>query len=202
MSFSLSRFAQLRPYLYHLTSESNVERILREQRLHCAKYWFERADQIHWCRTKRGEHVTLIVDGEEIVIRDQFPLYEGKMRLEDGVSFSDFIEILNSRVFFWPGGERGPSDYGRRHFGRYCHEMPAMLRIPTQQLFELNLDSQPRFCRYNSGSPRPSNGIHPSRGRLTFVKAHAADFTAGMVVEVTFEGTAILPAQIVRHEMA
>ena len=153
-------------------------------------------------REKRNEHLMLAVDGEEIVLRDQAPLYEGKMRLDGGYTFGDFVECLNSRVFFWPGTSDGPNDYGKRHFARYSAENPLIIRVPTIDLVSTKDDVLPLFCRYNSGSPRPSNGVHPPRGPKTFVSAAEADFRTTMVVEITFENSAKLPTTVQVTDLA
>jgi len=201
MPFSIEDFVKLRPYLYHLTSEVNLGLIGRTSCLFSASYWMQRGDCEHLCRQKRLQHASLVIEGEEIVIRDQSPLYEGKMKLEGGFIFADFIESLNARVFFWPGDETGPNGYGLRHFERYRTENPSILRIPTRDIINCNIEREPLFCRYNSGSPRPSNGMHPPRGPKTFVAATEATFRASNVVEVTFEDSAILPTTAVASSL-
>src|SRR5439155_7137821 len=101
------------------------------------------------------------------VIRDQWPLYAGNIALEARCSFEDIIQLLNERVFFWPGWHTGPIGYGRRHFERYENESPAILRVPTEKLYAANSDASPQYCRYNSGLPRCSNGLGRPRGTST-----------------------------------
>jgi hypothetical protein len=115
------------------------------------------------------------------------------MRLPKGYRFEDFIEYLNRRVFFWPGDDAGPIAYGVRHFGRYSREDPIVLRMDFQSLLYANPAANPLFCRYNSGSPRCSNGKKIPRGPNTFVSAHNFIEVPSKVVEVTFETQIVLP---------
>ncbi len=78
-------------------------------------------------------------------------------------SYEDLIENLNRRIFFWPGTPAGPIGYGRRHFERYREENPVILRINVRSLLCANAKVEPKFCRYNSGSPRCSKGREPQR---------------------------------------
>jgi hypothetical protein len=136
------------------------------------------------------------VAGERIELRDQAPLHAGNMALDDGWTFDDFVAHLNERGFFWPGGDAGPISYGARHYERYAVEKPAILRIATAALLAENPERPPHFCRYNSGSPRCSNGRKSPRTARTFVRGEEADFGLGSVVEVTFVGEVRLPARV------
>src|SRR5262249_9745681 len=126
-------------------------------------------------------------------LRDQGPLHQGNMRLPKGYTLEDFIESLNRRIFFWPGTAMGPISYGVRHFERYEGEKPVILRIHLDTLLKRNPDAIPRYCRYNSGSPRCSNGKKSPRGPDTFVLAAEFNETPSKVVEVTFESELALP---------
>src|SRR5687767_6744778 len=87
---------------------------------------------------RRRDHFVVNVDGEAVHIRDQAPLHRGNVRLEGGWSFDDLVRAINGRVFFWPGTERGPINYGIRHFERYETEQPAILRVSAEELVALN----------------------------------------------------------------
>jgi hypothetical protein len=115
------------------------------------------------------------------------------MLLQDGWEFERVIEDLNHRVFFWPGTQNGPNDHGRRHFARYLAERPLLIRVSTPDLIAVNAPLKPEFCRYNSGSPRHSNGKPSPRGSNTFVPAAQFAGTSSDVVELTFRGTVLLP---------
>lgn len=193
MPFSTADFAQVRPYLYHLTATWNLPRIRRTRRLESAAVLARQAGRPDLIEARRRDHVELSVHGEQVSLRDQAPLHAGNMRLDPMWSFAQFVRHLNERVFFWPGTLAGPISYGMRHFGRYEIEQPSILRVRFTSLLEENPDLEPRFCRYNSGSPRWNRGVASPRGESTFVPAAEASFRPAQVVEVTAVGSVILP---------
>jgi hypothetical protein len=154
----------------------------------------ERAGRPDLLRVPRRGPVQLIIGDRTIVLRDQAPLYKGKMKLPRGYTFEQFVESLNRRIFFWPGGGNGPIDYGIRHFECYKDENPVILRIDFQSLCQLNSSVSPLFCRYNSGSPRVSYGNKSPRGPNTFLAADDFDETPSKVVEVTVDTDMAIPA--------
>ncbi len=194
MPFSLTAFAKIRPYSYHLTADVNLDRIRRTGVLRTAKSILEDGGYFESIRTRRTEHRLVQNATDTISVRDQSPLHRGNLNLEDGFSFEDLVLMLNSRVFFWPGTVVGPTDYGVRHFHRYVAESPVILRVPTVELLEANPSLMPMFCRYNSGSPRCTSGRKSPRGKGTFVNNTSFDGSPSEVVELTFEGTVVLPA--------
>lgn len=196
MPFTLSQFATTRPYLYHLTSRRNLDRLLQERIIYSTAELLRKAQNEEWLVRKRGRVVTIHLEGVPIDLRDQRPLYEGKTRLQGGWTFSDLIRHLNERVFFWPGWEHKPIDYGRRHYETYTSERPAIIRVKTSDLFSENDSTAPLFCKYNSGSPRTVNGLGSPRGPDTFVACDSARYTASLVKEVTFVNSVQLPAAI------
>ncbi len=193
MPFDSEAFAARRPYLFHLTARSNVARIRSTRRLHSMVVLAREAGREDLLNVRRREHVRLSVQGKAVHIRDQAPLHENNMSLDDGWTFAQFVRHLNERVFFWPGGASGPIAHGLRHFGRYREERPVLLRIPTDGLFTANRGARPLYCRYNSGSPRWSRGVASPRGSATFVPAGQAPFSPANVVEVAFMRGVSLP---------
>lgn len=193
MAFSLEQFAALRPFLFHLTAYDNLERVRRAGELESAAALIARSDRPGLLRERRrsGERVT--VDGAEVHVRDQAPLHAGNVALPPDWAFEDLVKMLNEQVFFWPGDDRGPIAYGLRHFETYAGESPAILRLPFPSIVAANPGNPPRFCRFNSGAPRWSAGRAAARGPDTFQEAAACDVTPGGVVEVTFQGRAVLP---------
>src|SRR4051812_23502905 len=169
MSFSATEFARLRPYLYHLTDARNLPRIMRLRRLDCAAELMSAADRAELVTVRRASHQVISVSGEDVLLRDQAPLHRGNIAFGDGWDFSSFVRLLNERVFFWPGNAHGPNSYGLRHFQRYQHESPVLIRVKTAELFDSNSDRSITFCRYNSGAPRWSRGKAAPRGASTFV---------------------------------
>jgi hypothetical protein len=189
----LEAFANARPYLFHLTHRDNLPHIRDLACLFPASVLMRKSDHTELIRNVRRGSRQLVVDRRTIIIRDQDRLHKGNMRVPNGFTFEDLVEVLNDRVFFWPGNANGPISYGLRHFERYQDENPIIIRVPTESLFAANSETPPRFCRYNSGSPRCSNGIRSPRGPDTFLSADEFDGTPSTVVEVTFDTEIILP---------
>lgn len=193
MPFSLSQFAKTRPYLYHLTSQRNCKRLVRGRTLHSAAKVLRASNSRKWLDKKRTDIVTVTFEGQQLDLRDQYPLYKGKTRLEGGWTFEDLIKELNQRVFFWPGWQDEVISYGVRHFERYAVDSPALMRVKTQDLFDVNPRMTPHFCKYNSGSPRTTKGRGSPRGPNTFIECSVAPFAPSNVVEVTYLGSIKLP---------
>lgn len=196
MPFTVPQFAKVRPYLFHLTHRNNVENIRRSRVLHSAASLLRQAGDGSFPGRKRAESVTVQIGSVTINIRDQQPLHAGNISLQSDWSFEDVVRSLNERVFFWPGRDTGPIGYGERHFDRYADERPTMIRVATVDLFNANSNKDLLFCRFNSGSPRCSNGVGSPRGPNTFVTCAYADFTPSKVVEVTIMKKTILPTGI------
>ena len=193
-SLLVASYASARPYLFHLTHRDNLNHIRDLARLFPAAVLMERAKQNDLIRTLRRGPRQVSFDGRTIVIRDQDKLHRGNTGVPSGFTFEDLIETLNSRIFFWPGFIGGrPISYGIRHFERYQNEKPAIIRIRFEALLAANSGVVPRFCRYNSGSPRCSNGNRSPRGPDTFLLAPDFPETPSKVVEVTFEQVIALP---------
>jgi len=194
MPFSLDEFIRKRPFLFHLTGRSNIDIIAKERVLYCAASIMRGARDVAFLRRKRANSIDFQSGAKLINVRDQQPLHAGNMTLEGGWSFEDVIQSLNERIFFWPGTSRGPNDYGRRHYERYASESPIIVRVSTAELYAVNPQSAPLFCRYNSGSPRCSKGRGSPRGPNTFLSADEAAYTPSNVVEVTFLRKVNLPS--------
>ena len=137
----------------------------------------------------------LLGTGESAVeLRDQGPLHEGNIVFSPGFSFQDLLNLLNARVFFWPGKADGrPIDYRVRHFNRNAPNGPALLRVPFRDLLTANPRVPPQLCLFNSGSPRCSAGKKNPRSPDTFVDANRFFHPPSRVVEVTFETRVALP---------
>ncbi len=162
-------------------------------RLQCATAIMKAGGCSRFVRQRREGSLVVRVGAEDVHVRDQDPLRRNNMCLRD-CSFEDWVAHLNGLVFFWPGRACGPTGPGQRHFDRYATERPALIRVPTTDLFEANPDVSPRFSCYNSGAPRWSGGRPSPRGPGTF--AFGAQFAHGVsrVVEVVYYCSALLPA--------
>ena len=193
MPFALNALVSRWPYAYHLTSSKNVPSICVAGRLESAATLLVRGGRHDLLRQKRAKHTRVQVSSSDIWLRDQAPLHEANVAFEDGWSFGDLIKALNQLVFFWPGSAHGPNDYGRRHFERYQHEGPAIVRVPTSDLLWSNPDVTPLLCGFNSGSLRFSGGVASPRGQQTFLPADQFPRTPSKVVELTFPVAILLP---------
>jgi hypothetical protein len=194
--FTAARFAKIRPYLFHLTDRDNLDAICSARVLRSAASLMRQAGDESFLRRKRRESLPIVIGGATIRIRDQQPLHSGNIRFDSEWTLERVIESLNERVFFWPGTGHGPISYGVRHFERYAHERPVILRVQTPSLFAENPDATPLYSCVNSGSPRCSKGLGSARGPRTFVACADAGFTPSKVVEVTFANEIALPAII------
>jgi hypothetical protein len=187
-------YQNTRPYLYHLTDRLNLTHILETNRLYPAAALMETAGRNDLLQARRISHERITVGKAVIMVRDQAPLHRGSINFDDGYTFDRFVESLNRRIFFWPGTVHGPISYGMRHFERYEEEGPIILRVLFQSLLAANPSAEPRYCGYNSGSPRCSYGNKSPRGVSTFLRADEFGGTPSKVVEVTFNEPMILPA--------
>ena len=194
MAFLLDKLISARRFLFHLTTSENLVHIRQTALLKPAAALMRRAKRIELLRARRSTHVPSQTGKRSIVLRDQSPLHRRNVELLDGFGFEDFVESLNNRVFFWPGKDGGPSDYGVRHFERYENEHPVILRVGFRSLVAANPSAKPLFCAYNSGSPRCYMGNKSPRGPNTFLEAQRFAGTLSEVVEVTFEREILLPS--------
>jgi hypothetical protein len=196
LPFTIPEFVVARPFLYHLTARSNVEHIARTRMLFSASNLMRQSGDMSFLRQKRRDSTAVKIGKTTISIRDQKPLHAGNIRFDAGWGFGDLVEALNALVFFWPGTNAGPISYGKRHFDRYASENPLILRFGANDLFSENKSATPRFCRFNSGSPRCSYGQGSPRGADTFVDCQHAEFSCCKAVEVTFPDAARLPSVV------
>lgn len=187
-------FATRRPWLYHLTAAPNVARVRRAGQLHCAAALLMAGGRSEFLRRRRRRRIEVQVGTEIVHVRDQQPLHRNSMELCEGWSFDDWVAHLNNFVFFWPGRAGGPIPPGLRHFSRYATEHPALIRVPTADLFARNRGASPRFSRYNSGSPRCWDGRPSPRGPATFASGNRFSHSVSSVVEVVYQQAALLSA--------
>jgi hypothetical protein len=197
MAFDLDRFASLRPYSYHLTSANNLSSLRACMFLETAAGLAKVTGRPDAVSKPRKEQVLLQARGGAVALQSQSPLHAGNISLEGGWTFEHLVERLNSLVFFWPGGPQGPINYGERHYhSKSWPESPMVLRVSTSELVRENSSVTPLFCRFNSGSPRWSNGKPSPRGPKTFLPADQFSGSISDVVELTFPGRVRLPKSV------
>ena len=182
----IEKYIQTRPVVYHLTDRLNLEQIQDTSMLFPTATFYEEAGLPHKSRCLRHDSDVVSINGVKVHIRDQAPLHAGHMSLCHNTTYTEFIEFLNQHVYFWPGTCAGPNDYGIRHFARYRKrkEDSVVLACDSASLFQVN--TEPRFSRYNSGSPRCSGGKRSPRCIDMFRLADDFVGTPSKVVEVTF----------------
>jgi hypothetical protein len=192
----IDRFVASAPFLYHLTSGCNLNRIRETRRLESAAMLFAAAGQASLVGQRRRGHHVIPLGGALLQLRDQVPLHEGAIDFETGWDLARFVAHVNEHVFFWPGTESGPVRSGLNHFKRYEAERPRLLRAPLRDLLDKNPGSSPLVCRFNSGAPRVSRGLRSPRGQNTYADASQFHGTPSDVVEVVFRGAVLLPDSV------
>src|SRR5688500_14168166 len=100
MPFTDDDFVRTRPFLFHLTSSTNIHGIRKSHTLRSAASVMQEAGDTSFLRRRRTSSIQVRLATATVSIRDQQPLYVGNMRLADGCSFDDFIQLLNEQVFF------------------------------------------------------------------------------------------------------
>ena len=194
LGFTIDDLARLRPFAYHSSGRENFSAIQRRGRLRSAKSILAGFGHEELLTTRRPLSVTLELDGETVVIRDNRPLAPGSLQLLAGWSLSDWLMELNSRVFLWPGNEEGPIGRGRSHFQRYESEGEVFtIRVPTISLVRANRERQLWVTRCNSGSARHHGGKPVPRGPSTFQLPEEAEFRPSQVIELSYVAEATLP---------
>jgi hypothetical protein len=194
MPFNLESFLTIRPFAYHLTSDENLSHLRKTRRLRPAADLIEQAERYDLARERRTERTRIALDGEEIWLQSQRPLHEGNIDFENGWRLEDLVGFLNNHVFFWPGTAEGPNRYGQNFANFPRTEDVSILRVESAVLFRENSSLTPLFCRYNSGSPRCSNGRKSPRGPRTFLPSGEFPGTRSEVAELTFRGEIVLPS--------
>lgn len=195
----IQQFINLRPVLYHLTDERNLESILSDRVLKSTERLANKTratNRATILRTRRPLHIEFKQGESSYHIRDQRPLSVAivSKALEKGCTVEDFIYLLNNMIFFWAK----PQDL-QTHFNRYANEgeYPIILRVNTIELVDIN--TSPLFCKVNSGGPRCSSylGGNPvERGYNTFQFAQEFQYTPSAVREVTFKNQCHLPESL------
>jgi hypothetical protein len=194
---TITDLLKIRPFLYHLTASENLPSILENRELLSVRSILERGNRPDLLRTRRQQHEKIIVAGTHYLLRDQLPLRQGNVNLDDGVEFEEFVELLNTLVFFWPGNDSGPIQMGLNHFLHYADEQPVVLRVAFDALLDANPGVMLKFATVNSGAPRCNPKVGKGiRGLSTFVSLPYFRGTAGEVKEVVFDDRLLLPHSI------
>lgn len=168
-----AQLASLHPTLYHMAEDgtwpSIRERGLLSTRAIIDLYQPDEKTSATVLSSVRRTKITLpSPDLGDITIRDQLPAKYLEKCMYDGVDPADFLDALNSRVFFWVSLHRLQRLLGARH---YRHLRHTVLRIDTAALLEeYAVDVQ--LAPYNTGSMHVPGA--PKRGPSIF--ADLADY--------------------------
>jgi len=194
VAFTLRDYAQLRPFVYHVTSPSSLPFIQHTRELWSARDLLREAGHSELVTVRRRGPVPITINGYTLVVRDQARLTPGSIELPETVSLSDFVEYLNRWVYFWPGDVHTPK--GRaQHLVKSVRDAPiAVVRAPLVDLTAENPCACPHFAGCNSGATRH----HPITGKARrdlSTHRQCASFEGGRadVVEVVFSGRVRLP---------
>jgi hypothetical protein len=162
------QFISLHPRLYHMAADGSWPSI-RDNGLLTTAQQVERcappkevADSI--LRSRRSQIIWLTTpDGVRVAVRDQKPLLLHNLVLE-GTDLQGWLDILNSRVFFWVNKERLDKLLRARAYRSSPHHV---IVVDTASLVSKHAD-QIRLSPFNTGAtifPPPSA---PLRGPGTF----------------------------------
>jgi hypothetical protein len=197
MGFEIEHAVERWPWLYHSTDARNIDLLQRLRRLRSALEVL-RAGGEGWvsrhARTRRETTICVPTPEGLVRLKDQRPLAPGALEVEPGFTLGDVVEMINTRVFFWPGRGAVPIGAGRAHAESYAGQIT--LRVSFADLLAVNVERELTFSRVNSGAVRMHGGKKQLRGRTTFVAADAAIFPVGEIKEVTFVGSVVLPKSV------
>jgi hypothetical protein len=90
----IDRFAELRPFAYHVTRAANLQNVARAQKLFPAADLIRRSAQLHLLRLRRSDPRPIAADGQTFVLQDQRPLIVANDELHSGWTGRDFVEFL------------------------------------------------------------------------------------------------------------
>jgi hypothetical protein len=139
-------------HCYHVTSAANSASIRQSRVLQTAHDLFIQAKREDLLNQRRTEDVLLLIEGERRVsIRNQCPLDPDSLDLGPICTLSEYIECLNSHVYFWPGTASGPIDDGVRMCEKSSCGRSIILKVPTQSLFNANRKTSVRVSTCNTG---------------------------------------------------
>ena len=149
-------------WLIHYTDRRNLQAIRETRMLKSALLLMNETEKKYYARKKRGESLPL---KNGAVLRDQQPLSD-RIVFCGGTNLSEYIEYLNTHVFFWPASSAG-KQYRKNFREKYPHPEHIGLRCKLDDLREANPDAEILFSKYNSGAtPRCNPAKSPRCLRL------------------------------------
>lgn len=195
MPVQTADLVRLRPFVFHTSDLLNFQVIRRTRELRSATTLLHGRGFDHLLRGRRPCTVVVELPEGPVSVRDHKPLRPGSVRLLDCATLDDYIDELNRRVFFWLGNACGPNRRGQDHAASCARGGEVFtLRAPLRSLLAANAKNPPFLARCNSGAARHHNGQPATRGPSTFRLLADADFRASAAIELSFVGSAVLPA--------
>ncbi|SHI55893.1 DUF7002 family protein [Wenxinia saemankumensis] len=168
----LPRFCAMFPRLYRLSSLGSAQGIRRHGLL-CAADIAASAGGILPAGPRPVAIVYRLPDGTAITVTDNTPLSVARLAacLDDGLSPSDWLAMLNARLLFWPTERTGEGNRRARARLDYASEWHV---FDTAALLEGAWD-RTEIAPINTGSTihRPAR-----RGAATFARVAGLDYAA------------------------
>jgi Family of unknown function (DUF7002) len=171
-----AQLASLYPTLYHMAEDGSWpsigERGLLSTQAIIDLYQPDEQARAAMLSSVRRTKITLTsTDLGDVTIRDQLPAKFLEKCMYDGVDPAEFLDALNSRVFFWVSLHRLERLLNARYYRNLRH---TVLRVDTAALLEEYADDV-QLAPYNTGSMHVPTV--PKRGPGTFV--NLADYPYG-----------------------
>ncbi len=196
---SPAELAERHPQLFHVTAAGASERIRRFGLMSTSDLLsFLGVDTASRTRltTQRRPKEEVISHSQhgDFSLGNNAPLSEKRLagQLEDNLTFSSWLEMLNNRVFFWTKRERAESLRKSRNYRDTKKELLVIDTLP----FALAHQERIQIAPFNTGStgrqPNP-----PMRGLSTFAPLLPTDYRSwtrrrgqrDSIVEVVVEGS-------------
>jgi hypothetical protein len=175
------RLVELYDEAVHVTAAGNADGILRNGLLSTVRLLdvFEVDAETRGvvCTRPRQQSVELVHDVHgKASVRDQRPLNVKRLggALTGGMSVGEWLELLDTFVFFWPCRQKAAHLLGRSTYANLEHDV---LTVPTSALIARHQDGL-RLTRINTGSTRP---VAFPRGRDTFMPLEDERLTARLL---------------------
>jgi hypothetical protein len=162
-----AQLASIYPTLYHMAEDGSwpsiCERGLLSTRAVVDLYQPNDETRDEILSAARRRKITLTRDGfPDITIRDQLPAKFLDACMNEGISPSDFLNALNSRVFFWLSKQRLKTLLNARHYRNLRH---TVLHVDTAALLRA-YTGRVQLAPYNTGSMHVPTA--PKRGPDVF----------------------------------
>ncbi|MEJ1110720.1 MULTISPECIES: DUF7002 family protein [unclassified Kribbella] len=160
--------ARLHPCVFHSTSESawpSIQKFGLQSTLQLLDiFGVTEAQRTELLSRPRRESVVLHADGlPAVVIRDQKPMKFIGEKIDPESSLQQYLDAINSRVFFWASRERLER---LRDAKEYRGQPQVILCVDTGRLIE-RYERAIQLCRFNSGAIMQKN--HPTRGHRSWL---------------------------------